>query len=217
MSCFQQKQGRQGGWSLFTLDEEYVGFVFVLKINVNTWLNYMGNDFYIPLSSSSALPTQPRHDQSEGHRQVETDQAVSPAVFNDGIIDEIRSLVSDISSEKSRQMKSKEAQESILQEIEKLAAEAYSIFRSSIPTYSEIWWWNLRKYTPLHKYLQEQVQVLKFSAKDLTGSLISLEDGTWSSLKELQKYLLLVSLWFGYHHQQNLYHLKVTCQGIYIT
>ncbi|GFS42073.1 alpha-amylase-like 3 [Actinidia rufa] len=132
-----QKQGGQGGWSLFTLDEGYVGFVFVLKINENTWLNYMGNDFYIPLSSSSALPTQPRHDQSEGHRQVETDQAISPAVYNDGIINEIRSLVSDISSEKSRQMKSKEAQESILQEIEKLAAEAYSIFRSSIPTYSE--------------------------------------------------------------------------------
>ncbi|PSR88362.1 Alpha-amylase [Actinidia chinensis var. chinensis] len=136
-TLLKQKQGGQGGWSLFTLDEGYVGFVFVLKINENTWLNYMGNDFYIPLSSSSALPTQPRHDQSEGHRQVETDPAVSPAVYNDRIINEIRSLVSDISSEKSRQMKSKEAQESILQEIEKLAAEAYSIFRSSIPTYSE--------------------------------------------------------------------------------
>ncbi|XP_057482470.1 alpha-amylase 3, chloroplastic-like isoform X2 [Actinidia eriantha] len=136
-TLLKQKQGGQGGWSLFTLDEGYVGFVFVLKINESTWLNYMGNDFYIPLSSSSALPTQRRHDQSEGHRQVETDQAVSPAVYNDGIINEIRSLVSDISSEKSRQMKSKEAQESILQEIEKLAAEAYSIFRSSIPTYSE--------------------------------------------------------------------------------
>ncbi|KAK6933072.1 hypothetical protein RJ641_035966 [Dillenia turbinata] len=35
------------------------------------------------------------------------------------------------------QGKTKEAQESILQEIEKLAAEAYSIFKSSIPTFTE--------------------------------------------------------------------------------
>ncbi|XP_057494019.1 alpha-amylase 3, chloroplastic-like [Actinidia eriantha] len=136
-TLLKQKEGGNGGWSLFTLDEGYAGFVFVLKINENTWLNYMGNDFYIPLSSSSVLPAQPRYDQSEGHRQVETDQEVSPAAYTDGIINDIRSLVSDISSGKSRQTKSKESQQSILQEIEKLAAEAYSIFRSSIPTYLE--------------------------------------------------------------------------------
>ncbi|KAK6139275.1 hypothetical protein DH2020_026980 [Rehmannia glutinosa] len=53
----------------------------------------------------------------------ESNEAVS--AHTDGIINEIRNLVSDISSEKSRKTKSREAQESILQEIEKLAAEAY--------------------------------------------------------------------------------------------
>ncbi|KAL7163951.1 hypothetical protein ACSBR2_039958 [Camellia fascicularis] len=130
-----KQKGGHGGSSLFTLDEGYLGFLFVLKLNDNTWLNCMGNDFYIPLSSSSGLSAISRHGQSEG--QVETNQVASPATYTDGIIDDIRNLVTDISSEKGQIRKMKEAQESILQEIEKLAAEAYSIFRSSIPTFSE--------------------------------------------------------------------------------
>ncbi|KAF5939048.1 hypothetical protein HYC85_023307 [Camellia sinensis] len=130
-----KKKGGHGGSSLFTLDEGYLGFLFVLKLNDNTWLNYMGNDFYIPLSSSSGLSAISRHGQSEG--QVETNQVASPATYTDEIIDDIRNLVTDISSEKGQIRRMKEAQESILQEIEKLAAEAYSIFRSSIPTFSE--------------------------------------------------------------------------------
>ncbi|KAJ0985545.1 hypothetical protein J5N97_003901 [Dioscorea zingiberensis] len=47
------------------------------------------------------------------------------------IINEIQNLVTDISSEKSKATKTKEAQGNILQEIEKLAAEAYSFFRNS--------------------------------------------------------------------------------------
>ncbi|THF98260.1 hypothetical protein TEA_005527 [Camellia sinensis var. sinensis] len=133
-SCFQKKGGH-GGSSLFTLDEGYLGFLFVLKLTDNTWLNYMGNDFYIPLSSSSGLSAISRHGQSEG--QVETNQVASPATYTDEIIDDIRNLVTDISSEKGQIRRMKEAQESILQEIEKLAAEAYSIFRSSIPTFAE--------------------------------------------------------------------------------
>ncbi|KAI7995098.1 hypothetical protein LOK49_LG11G01219 [Camellia lanceoleosa] len=130
-----KKKGGHGGSSLFTLDEGYLGFLFVLKLNDNTWLNCMGNDFYIPLSSSSGLSAISRHGQSEG--QVETNQVASPATYTDEIIDDIRNLVTDISSEKGQIRRMKEAQESILQEIEKLAAEAYSIFRSSIPTFSE--------------------------------------------------------------------------------
>ncbi|KAL7181660.1 hypothetical protein ACSBR1_040536 [Camellia fascicularis] len=130
-----KQKGGHGGSSLFTLDEGYLGFLFVLKLNDNTWLNCMGNDFYIPLSSSSGLSAISRHGQPEG--QVETNQVASPATYTDGIIDDIRNLVTDISSEKGQIRKMKEAQESILQEIEKLAAEAYSIFRSSIPTFSE--------------------------------------------------------------------------------
>nr|QCU55108.1 alpha-amylase [Camellia fraterna] len=130
-----KQKGGHGGSSLFTLDEGYLGFLFVLKLNDNTWLNCMGNDFYIPLSSSSGLSAISRHGQSEG--QVDTNQVASPATYTDEIIDDIRNLVTDISSEKGQIRKMKEAQESILQEIEKLAAEAYSIFRSSIPTFSE--------------------------------------------------------------------------------
>jgi hypothetical protein len=61
----------------------------------------------------------------------------SNAAFTNEIINEIRTLVTGISSVKRRKMKSKEAQETILQEIERLAAEAYSIFRTSVPTFSE--------------------------------------------------------------------------------
>nr|XP_010925057.1 alpha-amylase 3, chloroplastic [Elaeis guineensis] len=67
----------------------------------------------------------------------ETNQAVDHAAYTDEIIYEIRNLVTDISSGKRKGTKSKEAQENILQEIEKLAAEAYSIFRSSSPNFVE--------------------------------------------------------------------------------
>ncbi|XP_052172660.1 alpha-amylase 3, chloroplastic isoform X2 [Diospyros lotus] len=136
-TLLKQKENGHGSWNLITLDEGYVGFLFVLKINENTWLNCNGKDFYIPLLSSSGLPLQSSIGQSGGPKVVETNQAVPPAADTDEIINDIRNLVSDISSEKSRKTKTKEAQESILQEIEKLAAQAYSIFRSSIPTFSK--------------------------------------------------------------------------------
>ncbi|XP_057949232.1 alpha-amylase 3, chloroplastic [Malania oleifera] len=134
-TLLQPKEGGRGSWGSFTLDGELTGFLFVLKINENTWLKNMGNDFYIPLSSSSSLQTQPRQGQSE--KTAGPVQVASRTTFTDGIIHEIRNLVSDIASEKIRKTKSKEAQESILQEIEKLAAEAYSIFRSVTPTFTE--------------------------------------------------------------------------------
>ncbi|KAA8529464.1 hypothetical protein F0562_033737 [Nyssa sinensis] len=150
----QHKEGGNGSWGSFTVDKEFAGFLFVLKVNESMWLNSMGKDFYIPLSSSTGFHTESRHSQSEGQikrefseaepgsalkseENAEENQAVSQTAYTDGIISEIRNLVSGISSEKSQKTKSKEAQESILQEIEKLAAEAYSIFRSSVPTFSE--------------------------------------------------------------------------------
>ncbi|XP_034682140.1 alpha-amylase 3, chloroplastic isoform X1 [Vitis riparia] len=151
-TLLQSKEDGHGSWGLFTLDEELEGFLFVLKLNENTWLRCMGNDFYIPLSGSSSLPAQSRQGQSEGWGKSERvvsvpteisgktageNEIVSDAAYTDGIINDIRNLVSDISSEKRQKTKTKQAQESILQEIEKLAAEAYSIFRSSIPTFSE--------------------------------------------------------------------------------
>lgn len=151
----QPKEDGNGSQGYFTLDEDWIGFLFVLKLNENTWLRYMENDFFIPLSSSTSLLDQSRQGQTEGQGEnsaservildsaqtsgvtEEGNQVESQTAFTNEIINEIRNLVTGISSEKSRKTKSKEAQESILQEIEKLAAEAYSIFRSSIPTFSE--------------------------------------------------------------------------------
>ncbi|KAK6160020.1 hypothetical protein DH2020_003401 [Rehmannia glutinosa] len=143
-----RKDDGSGSWGSFTLDQRFSAFVFVLKLNENTWLNCNGNDFYIPFTSSVATDEHSSLTHSKGEEHLkefgspvsvnitsESNEAVS--AHTDGIINEIRNLVSDISSEKSRKTKSREAQESILQEIEKLAAEAYSIFRSSMPTYTD--------------------------------------------------------------------------------
>ncbi|KAI3467396.1 hypothetical protein Pfo_024059 [Paulownia fortunei] len=147
-TLLQHKDDGSGSWGSFTLDEGISAFVFVLKLNENTWLNCKGNDFYIPFSSSVVKDKHSGLTHSKGEEQLkefgspvtsddtsESNQAVS--AYTDGIINEIRNLVSDMSSEKSRKTKSREAQESILQEIEKLAAEAYSIFRSSMPTFTD--------------------------------------------------------------------------------
>ncbi|XP_047176149.1 alpha-amylase 3, chloroplastic-like [Vigna umbellata] len=139
----QSRDNGVGSSLQHSLGEEFSGFLFVLKLNDGTWINDMGDDFYIPLPRSSSLTIGKRDDQFEGvQREVtevteESGQEESASTFTDEIINEIRHLVTDISSEKNRKTKSKEAQESILQEIEKLAAEAYSIFRSSVPTFSE--------------------------------------------------------------------------------
>lgn len=145
----QPKEGGDGCWGSFTVEEGLEGFLFVLKLNENTWLKYMENDSYIPLSSndfyiplsSSSLSAKSRQGLSKGtqipEKNAEEIQGESLSVYTSGIINEIRNLVGDISSESRRTTKTKEAQESILREIEKLAAEAYSIFRSSIPTFSE--------------------------------------------------------------------------------
>lgn len=134
----QSKEGGNECYGLFTLEEGLEGFLFVLKIDENTWLNCMGNDFYIPLSSSSISTALSRQGQPEGAQLPGTtekeNQESSVSEYTNGIINEIRNLASGISSNKSRKAKTKEAQEIILQEIEKLAAEAYSIFRSAIPT-----------------------------------------------------------------------------------
>lgn len=138
MTFSQPKEGGNGCCKLFTLEKEFTGFVFVLKMNENTWLKCMGNDFYIPLPSSSSLTDQHSQvgsgDASVPAKTEEADQIVS---YTDGIISEIRSLMSDISCERGQKTKTKAVQESILQEIEKLAAEAYSIFRSSTPAFME--------------------------------------------------------------------------------
>lgn len=137
----QPKEGGKGCSGVFTIEEDFGGFLFVLKQNENSWLNYKGDDFYIPLPSSGNLPDQQRKsklkDSGASKKSGEESEGVSVTAYTDGIIKEIRNLVTDISSQKTKKKKTKEAQENILQEIEKLAAEAYSIFRSSAPTFTE--------------------------------------------------------------------------------
>ncbi|KAJ6718958.1 ALPHA-AMYLASE 3 CHLOROPLASTIC [Salix purpurea] len=160
----------------FTLDKDLAGFLFVLKLNESTWLNCMGDDFFIPLPISSSIPAQSIPGESEGvpasENTVGADQEVSHATYTDGIINEIRSLVSDFSAEKRQQTKTKEVQESILQEIEKLAAEAYSIFRSSTPTFMDE--------TVLES---EAMQAPKICSGTGTGYEILLQGFNWESHK----------------------------------
>ncbi|XP_044488895.1 alpha-amylase 3, chloroplastic isoform X2 [Mangifera indica] len=137
-TLLKPKQGGNGCCELFTLEKEFTGFVFVLKLNDNTWMKCMGNDFYIPLLSSSSLTNE--HSQvgsSDAPVPARAEEADHTVSYTDGIISEIRSLMSGISSERGQKTKTKAVQESILQEIEKLAAEAYSIFRSSSLTFME--------------------------------------------------------------------------------
>ncbi|GMN20648.1 hypothetical protein TIFTF001_043135, partial [Ficus carica] len=140
-TLLEAKEGDSGSFGVFTLEEGLEGFLFVLKQNENSWLNCMGNDFYVPFPSPTISSGLPKQGQTEGAETpgipAEENEISSHSAYTGGIISEIRNLVSDISSEKSGKTKSKEAQESILQEIERLAAEAYNIFRSSVPTFLE--------------------------------------------------------------------------------
>ncbi|KAK1305862.1 hypothetical protein QJS10_CPA10g00593 [Acorus calamus] len=150
-TSLQPKENGQGSWGLFAVEKKFSGLPFVLKHNHYTWLYNMGTDFYIPLPVGS-FPTQFSRDKKKKDEQTMTDvqkqgvmyppkvedsQSASDVAETEDIINGIRNLVTDISSEKGPMTKSKEAQENILLELEKLAAEAYSIFRSSPPTFDE--------------------------------------------------------------------------------
>ncbi|KAF9625496.1 hypothetical protein IFM89_023432 [Coptis chinensis] len=126
-TLLKMKEDGQGSCGSFTLDEELLGLIFVLKLNDNTWMNHMGSDFYIPLSTENSTNVE----ESKSSFGTSGENAEVHEAYTDGIIKDIRSLVSGISSGKTRKTKSKAAHVIILQEIEKLAAEAYSIFRSS--------------------------------------------------------------------------------------
>ncbi|KAH9609176.1 hypothetical protein KSS87_002402 [Heliosperma pusillum] len=148
-TLLQKKEDGFGAKGIFSLNEDVAGFPFALKLDDDTWLNNKGNDFFISLSG-----TRKNENISEGIEKKDAsgllfgsagtdEKPTTPtleapdATYTDEIIKDIRSLVTGISSEKKWKTKTKEAQEGILQEIEKLAAEAYSIFRSSSKTFSE--------------------------------------------------------------------------------
>lgn len=135
MNLLQRKDDGNGSSGLFSLDGELEGLCFVLKLNENTWLNNKGEDFYVPFLTSAALPVESGAAQVSG-KTPKTNQEVSDSGFTAEIITEIRNLAIDISSHKNQKTNVKEVQENILQEIEKLAAEAYSIFRSTTPAFT---------------------------------------------------------------------------------
>lgn len=114
----QQKTDGTGNAVSFLLDEDYTGLVFVLKLDEHTWLRNLetGFDFYVPLT--------------QGPRKAGDHKLDDKSVQTDGLISDIRNLVVGLSSRRGQRAKNKVLQEDILQEIERLAAEAYSIFRS---------------------------------------------------------------------------------------
>ncbi|XP_040374563.1 alpha-amylase 3, chloroplastic-like [Rosa chinensis] len=164
-------------------EEGTAGFLFVFKLSESTWLKCKGNDFYIPLSSANNSPAAAKEDQYEGadvdEGSAEEIDESSFTEYANGIINEIRILVSGISSEKSRKTKSKEAQESILQEIEKLAAEAYSIFRSTVPTFTE------------EAISESEELALKITSGTGTGFEILCQGFNWESHKSGRWYMEL--------------------------
>ncbi|KAG6713132.1 hypothetical protein I3842_05G136400 [Carya illinoinensis] len=115
-------------------------------------------------------------------KNAKANEEASLSAFTNGIINDIRSLVTDISSEKTRKNKSKEAQESILQEIEKLAAEAYRIFRSSIPTFTE---------EAVVEFEKKPKSPVKISSGTGTGFEILCQGFNWESHKSGKWYLEL--------------------------
>ncbi|VAH62518.1 unnamed protein product [Triticum turgidum subsp. durum] len=131
LECMQklklkQKTDGTGNAVSFLLDTDYSGLVFVLKLNEHTWLRNLENgfDFYIPLTRVEQFgSTQEPH--KAGEHKLDDKSAQT-----DGLISDIRNLVVGLSSRRGQRAKNKVLQEDILQEIERLAAEAYSIFRS---------------------------------------------------------------------------------------
>lgn len=151
-TLLQPKADGSGSWGFFSLNKDITGLLFVLKVNKYTWMQNQGTDFYISLASVRHSSCQSRLDSTKVERQVwckeqeisdshqqivERHQQSDKASYTDDIIRGIQNLVTDITSEKSKKERSIEAQEGVLREIEKLAAEAYNIFRSSTPVFVE--------------------------------------------------------------------------------
>lgn len=135
----QPKEDGQGNIAFFALAHDFAGFLFVLRLSDKTWLKHMGHAFFIPLQGPSKTPDWIESSEFDSNgvnmsksREQESQEG-SPTVYTNGLIENIRSLVSDISSENNLINRSKDNQEYILSEIEKLAAEAYNIFTTSAP------------------------------------------------------------------------------------
>ncbi|XP_062206689.1 alpha-amylase 3, chloroplastic-like [Phragmites australis] len=125
-TLLQQKADGTGSSVSFLLDAEYSGLFFVLKLDEYTWLRNVenGSDFCIPFTKVD------QRRSTQDADKVEAQKVDDKSVQADGLISDIRNLVVGLSSRRGQRVKNKVLQEGILQEIERLAAEAYSIFRS---------------------------------------------------------------------------------------
>ncbi|TVU35324.1 hypothetical protein EJB05_17209, partial [Eragrostis curvula] len=121
-TLLQKKADGTGNSISFLLGAEYSDLFFVLKLDEYTWLRNLenGSDFYIPLTRV----------EQRGSTQAEAQKVDDKSSQADGLISDIRNLVVSLSTRRGQRAKNKVLQEDILQEIERLAAEAYSIFRS---------------------------------------------------------------------------------------
>ncbi|KAM0883724.1 hypothetical protein ACQ4PT_031461 [Festuca glaucescens] len=125
-TLLEQKTDGTGNAISFLLNADYSGLVFVLKLNEDTWLRNLENgfDFYIPLTRVDQIGSSQEPHKADEHKLDDKSSQT------DGLISDIRNLVVGLSSRRGQRAKNKVLQEDILQEIERLAAEAYSIFRS---------------------------------------------------------------------------------------
>lgn len=138
-TTLQRKDNETGSWGVLCIDERHKGLLFVLKLKGdNTWLNNSGDDFYIPLimesspaeETASELKTSSFPEKQIGN--IEYKDAASILLNK-----EIKCLVERISAESSASVGSTETQEKFLQEIERLAAKAYSSFKDSTAVFIE--------------------------------------------------------------------------------
>ncbi|XP_047061646.1 alpha-amylase 3, chloroplastic-like isoform X2 [Lolium rigidum] len=125
-TLLEQKTDGSGNTISFLLNADYSGLVFILKLNEDTWLRNLESnfDFYIPLTRVDQIGSTQEPRKADEHKLDDKSSQT------DGLISDIRNLVVGLSSRRGQRTKNKVLQEDILQEIERLAAEAYSIFRS---------------------------------------------------------------------------------------
>ncbi|KAJ3695027.1 hypothetical protein LUZ60_000404 [Juncus effusus] len=198
-TLLEPKIDGSGNKGTFTFPKEIQAFLFVLKLDEFNWINNKGTDFYIPLLTNQDPKTQTLISQTTDQNQEEKESS-----YTKTIITGIQNLVTNITSQKSTidpqsqseiQSQTKEDQETILQEIEKLVAEAYNIFRSSRAVYVE-------KEEPIEEITESQptdaseskpksTRVLLVHSGTGTGHEILCQGFNWESHKSGKWYIEL--------------------------
>lgn len=141
-TTLQRKDNGTGSYGVLCIDDQHMGLLFVLKLKGdNTWLNSNGDDFYIPLHEGQQEVASVESNPSELQTPIFPDKQIGSIEYKDAasilLNKEIKGLVERISAESSVSVGSKETQEKFLQEIERLAAKAYTSFKDSTAVFTE--------------------------------------------------------------------------------